>query len=41
MGEKNREGLRPFEPHSCALRPVTPFFSLLAGLTALRPQTAG
>ena len=32
MGEKNREGLRPFEPHSCALRLI--FFSsaLLAGL---------
>ena len=36
MGEKNREGLRPFEPHSCALRPITPSSALLAGLTALR-----
>ena len=36
MGEKNREGLRPFEPHSCALSPINLFFSLLAGLTALR-----
>ena len=36
MGEKNREGLCPFEPHSSALRPISPFFSLLAGLTALR-----
>ena len=27
MGEKNREGARraPFEPHSCALRPISPF----------------
>ena len=35
------KGLRPFEPHSCALRLI--FFSsaLLAGLAALRPQTAG
>ena len=35
------KGLRPFEPHSCALRLI--FFSsaLLAGLTAFRPQTAG
>ena len=36
MGEKNREGLRPFEPHSCALRPIFSFSALLAGLTALR-----
>ena len=36
MGEKNREGLCPFEPHSSALRPISPFFWLLAGLAALR-----
>ena len=29
------KGLRPFEPHSCALSPISPFFSLLAGLAAL------
>ena len=26
----------PFEPHSCALRPISPFPALLAGLAALR-----
>ena len=26
------KGLRPFEPHSCALRPISPFPALLAGL---------
>ena len=30
------KGLRPFEPHSCALRPIFSFSSLLAGLTTLR-----
>ena len=38
MGEKNREGSGaplPFEPHSSALRPISPFLSLLAGLAAL------
>ena len=35
------KGLRPFEPHSCALRPFFPSSALLAGLAALRPQTAG
>ncbi len=36
MGEKNREGSGaplPFEPHSSALRPISPFLSLLAGLS--------
>ena len=44
MGEKNREGSGaplPFEPHSCALRPIYFSSALLAGLAALRPQTAG
>ena len=44
MGEKNREGSGaplPFEPHSSALRPISPFPALLAGLRGLRPQTAG
>ena len=36
MGEKNREGRCPFEPHSCALRPIFSSSALLAGLTALR-----
>ena len=35
------KGLRPFEPHSCALRPFFPSSALLAGLRGLRPQTAG
>ena len=35
MGEKNREGLRPFEPHSCALRSIFSSSALLAGLAAL------
>ena len=30
------KGLRPFEPHSCALRPIFSSSALLAGLTALR-----
>ena len=30
------KGLRPFEPHSSALRPISPFPALLAGLAALR-----
>ena len=30
------KGLRPFEPHSCALRSIFSSSSLLAGLTALR-----
>ena len=29
-------GLRPFEPHFCSLRPFFPYSSLLAGLAALR-----
>ena len=41
MGEKNREGRCPFEPHSSALWPISPFPALLAGLRGLRPQTAG
>ena len=44
MGEKNREGSGaplPFEPHSSALWPISPFPALLAGLRGLRPQTAG
>ena len=30
------KGLRPFEPHSCALRPIFSSSALLAGLAALR-----
>ena len=45
MGEKNREGSGvplPFEPHSCALRPIPPFPALLAGLVRpFGPQFAG
>ena len=47
MGEKNREGSgaprrSPSNPSDGALRPVTPFFSLLAGLVRpFGPQTAG
>ena len=36
MGEKNREGSGaplPFEPHSSALRPISLFPALLAGLS--------
>ena len=36
------KGLRPFEPHSCALRPFFPSSALLAGLARPEgPQTAG
>ena len=36
------KGLRPFEPHSCALRPFFPSSALLAGLVRPEgPQTAG
>ena len=31
----------PSNPHSSTLRPISPFPALLAGLAALRPQTAG
>ena len=34
-------GAAPSNPHSCALRPISPFLALLAGLAAIRPQTAG
>ena len=42
MGEKNREGRCPFEPHSSALWPISPFPPRCwPAYAALRPQTAG
>ena len=41
VDKDSQRGLAPLNPHSCALRPFFPSSALLAGLAALRPQTAG